>query len=83
MYTLDSTSFEIMADPRAASVIIPMCRSTVRVNRWGEQTMRELLSRPVQRVIIESCHLIKGTVWEDCSEELKETISSYLEKNNG
>lgn len=77
-YSLDSTTSEIMADPRAAAAILPLCRSTIRVSRWGAQTMRDLLARPQQQVIVESCALIRDTVWDDCDADLRAAIAEVL-----
>lgn len=83
MFTLDSLTTDITSDPRAVAIINPLCRSTVRVDRWGAEPMRDFLARPVQRVIVESCHLIKQTVWADCDDDLRAAISGYLERANG
>lgn len=83
MFTLDSLTTDITGDPRAVAVINPMCRSTIRVARWGAEPMRVFLSRPIQRVIVESCHLIKQTVWDDCDDDLRAAIFGYLERANG
>lgn len=83
MFTLDSLTTDITSHPRALAIINPFCRSTIRVARWGPEPMRDFLARPIQRVTVESCHLIQQAVWENCDDDLRAAVSAYLEAANG
>lgn len=81
MFTLDTDPEEIIIHPQFNAP--NLCRSTIRVRRWQDKTMRALLSRPPQAAVVESCINLQTRVWEFCDDDLKSAVLSYLERNHG
>lgn len=81
MFTLDTHPEEIIQHPLFK--VNDLCRSTLRTRRWGDQTMREYLSRPPQAAIMDACRNVRDKVWHLCDENLQAAVSAYLERNNG
>lgn len=81
MFTLNSHPEAIISHPLMEAN--QFCRTTIRVRRWNDETMRALLARPVQSAVVDACLNIKAKLWSICDEDLRKSIEQYLEKADG
>ena len=81
MLNLDTHPEEIISHP--LMMANQLCRTTVRVRRWSDPTMRALLSRPAQAVVVDACRNIQQKLWHLCDDELQAAVIAYLERVNG
>lgn len=81
LFTLDSHPEAIISHPDMMAN--QFCRTTIRVRRWGDQTMRDLLARPVQAAVVDASRNIKSKLWKLCDDDLKACVTDYLERANG
>ena len=81
VFTLDSHPEAIISHPDMMAN--QFCRTTIRVRRWDDATMRDLLARPVQSAVVDACRNIEAKLWADCADDLRAAISGYLEKVHG
>lgn len=77
MFTLDSTTFDVLDHPDFTAPMV--CRSKARVRQWGPETFRVWLAKPRQMAITDGVDQILRQVPHLLDPDLKAALLAYQE----
>ena len=77
MFTLDSTTFDVLAHSRFQAPVT--CRSTMRVRRFGNEPLRAWLKRPRQMVMTDAVNNMLRQIPDLLDAELTAALHAYQE----